>query len=104
MEDEAYDRHRRDHVGEARRRPSPNIGVTPRTMGRTVINPLIHYEIELATRHQDDLRRQAALWDLASRAADGRSVRPRWRRIWSAFATSMFVTATAKSWLAIRRS
>ena len=34
-----------------------------------MINPLIHYELELATRYQEQLRRSDALWQLARQAA-----------------------------------
>ena len=34
-----------------------------------MINPLIHYEVELANREQEGLRRKAALWHEARQAA-----------------------------------
>ena len=48
-----------------------------------MINSTIHYELEMATRQQEQLRSKAVLWDLARRpAADGhRLARPYWLRI-----------------------
>ena len=45
-----------------------------------MINPLIHYELEMANREQDQLRSRAALWDLARRTHAGATPlrRPRW--------------------------
>ena len=71
--------------------------------GSAMINPLIHYEIELANRQQEHLRQQAALWDLARQKADSRKIRPRWRWNLSAFATSMFGRAVSTSRAAPRR-
>jgi hypothetical protein len=34
-----------------------------------MINPLIHYELEMATLQQDQLRCRAALWHVARQAA-----------------------------------
>jgi hypothetical protein len=46
-----------------------------------MINPLIHYELELAKGYQKQLRRKAALWDLAQHSdASGRRTRPGWLR------------------------
>jgi hypothetical protein len=48
-----------------------------------MINPLIHYEVEMATRQQERLQRKAALWHLARQAATDRHhpARPRWLQI-----------------------
>jgi hypothetical protein len=45
-----------------------------------MINPLIRYELEMANREQEQLRRKAALWGLARRTPTGRrpSSRQRW--------------------------
>ena len=40
-----------------------------------MLNPLIHYELDMAHHYQGQLRRKAALWHLARQAA--RSVRGR---------------------------
>lgn len=34
-----------------------------------MLQPLIHYELDMAHQYQDQLRRRAALWDLAQQAA-----------------------------------
>ena len=34
-----------------------------------MLNPLIHYEVEMARQYQEQLRRKSTLWDLAQRHA-----------------------------------
>jgi hypothetical protein len=48
-----------------------------------MIKPLIHYELEMANREQEQLCRKAALWRLAQHAntASHRPPRRRWPRI-----------------------
>jgi len=48
-----------------------------------MINPLIHYELEMTTRQQQQLQRSVALWHLAHQAATDahRTARPNWLRI-----------------------
>jgi len=48
-----------------------------------MINPLIHYELEMTTRHQQQLQRTVALWHLARQAAtDGHQpAQPHWLQI-----------------------
>jgi hypothetical protein len=59
-----------------------------------MINPLIRYELEMANREQEQLRRRAALWDLARRTHTGRtpSPRPRWLTAVLAFLFTRSVT------------
>jgi hypothetical protein len=47
-----------------------------------MINPLIHYELEMTTRQQEQLQRRVALWQLAHQAATDahRLARPNWLR------------------------
>ena len=48
-----------------------------------MINPLIHYELEMTTRQHQQLQRRVALWQLAHQAVtDGHHLaRPNWLRI-----------------------
>jgi hypothetical protein len=41
-----------------------------------MLNPLIHYELEMAHAYQAQLRRKAALWQLAQQSSRS----PSWRR------------------------
>ena len=45
-----------------------------------MINPLIHYELEMTTRQQEQLQRRVVLWQLAHQAAADahRLARPNW--------------------------
>jgi len=47
-----------------------------------MINPLIHYELEMTTRQQEQLQRRVVLWQLAHQAATDahRLARPNWLR------------------------
>ena len=40
-----------------------------------MLRPLIHYELDMAHQYQEQLRRTAALWDLAQRPSRSRSGR-----------------------------
>jgi hypothetical protein len=61
-----------------------------------MINPLIHYELEMATRQQEQLRRRAALWHVARQAAaGGRPARPALLRIGLALVSLMVRSATS---------
>jgi hypothetical protein len=62
-----------------------------------MINPLIHYELEMATRQQDQLRRRAALWHVARQSAahGGRPPRPHMLRIGLAVVALVLGSATS---------
>jgi hypothetical protein len=62
-----------------------------------MINPLVHYELEMTIRQQQQLQRRVALWHLAHRsAADGhRPARPNWLRIGLAVVTLVVGFATS---------
>ena len=62
-----------------------------------MINPLVHYELEMTIRQQQQLQRRVALWHLAHQsAADGRSpARPKWLRIGLAVVTLVVGSAAS---------
>jgi len=62
-----------------------------------MINSLIHYEVELATRQQEQLRRKAALWHPTREAeTDGlRLRRPHWLRFGLAVVAAVFGSAAS---------
>ena len=64
-----------------------------------MINSLIHYEIEMATRQQDPLRCRAAVWHMARQtAAEGRRpARPHLLRIGLAFVALVLGSATSST-------
>jgi hypothetical protein len=68
-----------------------------------MINPLVHYELEMTTRQQQQLQRSVALWQLAHQAATGahRTARPNWLRIGLAVVT-LVVGSAASANLASR--
>jgi hypothetical protein len=62
-----------------------------------MINPLIHYEVEMATRQQEQLRCRATLWHMARQAAaDGHPpARPNLLRIGLALIALVLGSATS---------
>jgi hypothetical protein len=62
-----------------------------------MINPLIHYELEMATRQQEQLRCRAALWHVARQAAANgrRAERPHLLRIGLALVALVLRSANA---------
>ena len=62
-----------------------------------MINPLVHHELEMTTRQQQQLQRRVALWHLAHQAATDahRTSRPNWLRIGLAVVTLVVGSAAS---------